>query len=216
MDPTSKPAMVRPWLLIVFIVVVLGGGGYFGWYFWSKSKTTPATTTTPSTSTTKPATTTTASETDDLLVYTNETYGFSFKYPKTYYITEGLYDNQTKTRVDEKKYVFVDKTKPADNKYVTQSESGAALIQFVVVSPFDLAVSLTTGTDEYTITEITIAGERAIKKVAKTASIMDDSYRSSIDLNHSTYGLSIGWRNTDAAGTHDTAVDDILNTFQFK
>jgi len=70
--PQTKPAMVRPWLLIVFIIVALAGAGYFGWRWYSNHKTT-----TPS-----PSNTTTTISTADWKTYINETYKFSFKYPK--------------------------------------------------------------------------------------------------------------------------------------
>ncbi|OGD57163.1 hypothetical protein A2V71_01925 [Candidatus Berkelbacteria bacterium RBG_13_40_8] len=92
-----KPA-VSKWLWIVLIVVVLGAAGYFGWYYLmgpgkkveTSTSTPTATTTTPSTNTTTPTTTTptTTDKTAGWKTYTNETYGFSFKYPSSMTLSE--------------------------------------------------------------------------------------------------------------------------------
>jgi len=75
--PQTKPAMIRPWLLIVFLVVILLGGGYLGYYFWQKSQV----------KTTAPAITD-AISTADWKTYTNDTYKFSFKYPANWEVNK--------------------------------------------------------------------------------------------------------------------------------
>lgn len=85
-------------VLVVILVALISGGGIYAWQAnkstsekaqlqsqitslqsqLNQQKTTPATTPT----TTTPTTTTTTDETADWKTYTNEKYGYSFKYPK--------------------------------------------------------------------------------------------------------------------------------------
>lgn len=70
-------------ILIIFLVIVLGVVGYFGYkYYQDLSKPTPTVTT----STATPATTT--DETADWKTYTNDSYGFLFKYPNSEVIVD--------------------------------------------------------------------------------------------------------------------------------
>ena len=90
---------VNKGLLVVLIIVVLIGVAFAAWYYLmgpgkkvatstTTATTTPATTTTPSTTTTTTTTTPATTATADWLTYTNSAYGFSFKYPKDYSVTE--------------------------------------------------------------------------------------------------------------------------------
>lgn len=80
----TTEAKVRPWLLIVLAVVVILGGGFTYWNLkGNKSIVSPTTSPTPTLSTAKKTPTASpSSSTADWQTYKNDTYGFSFKYPK--------------------------------------------------------------------------------------------------------------------------------------
>ena len=84
-EPQNESGAVRPWLLILLLAVILIGAGLWGWQYWmSKTKTvTPITIVTPTVSST-PTTVSTA----DWKTYTNKDFGFSFKYPNDWNLTE--------------------------------------------------------------------------------------------------------------------------------
>jgi len=94
----GQPAVSKG-LLITFIIVILIGAAFATWYFLmgpgkkvatstTTATTTPAATTTTTTTPSTTTTTTTPTATADWQTYTNDTYGFSFKYPKDYSVTE--------------------------------------------------------------------------------------------------------------------------------
>jgi hypothetical protein len=84
MEPT-KPAISK-WLWIILIVVAVIAAGFFSWYFlMGPGKKTASTSTTTTSSKTTP---TASSTTADWLTYTNSTYKYTIKYPKTLSYTE--------------------------------------------------------------------------------------------------------------------------------
>lgn len=80
MNKELTKGAIAPWLLVVFIIVLLGGGGYLVWNYIS-AKACKSCVIQPT-----PTALTSANETLGWQTYTNDTYGFSFKYPKTWSI----------------------------------------------------------------------------------------------------------------------------------
>lgn len=86
MEPTPKPH-VSHWIAWSVIILVVGVAGFFGWRYFDEITTIYDNTFVASIrsykkTTTTPATTTTTDATADWKTYTNDTYKFSFKYPK--------------------------------------------------------------------------------------------------------------------------------------
>lgn len=101
----SQQASAQPkggsskWLLTVLAVVVVLGGGYLLYAKYGKSTTTVSTSPSPE----KTSTTPTTNETAGWKTYANDTYGFSFKYPKDWEVKileedKGLYSTTIRFR----------------------------------------------------------------------------------------------------------------------
>ncbi len=101
----TMEAKIRPWLLWTLLGVILIGGGFTYWYISDgKGSTTTTTSPTPTLSTAKKSPSvspSTTADTADWKTYTNNTYGFSFKYPKDWKTTE-----KEENFNDERKYII--------------------------------------------------------------------------------------------------------------
>lgn len=83
----NQQPKTQPWLWIILAAVVIIGGGLTYWYVTSNNSSDITAAPSPTlTKTSSP--TNSANQTADWKTYTNNTYGFSFKYPKDWYIDE--------------------------------------------------------------------------------------------------------------------------------
>jgi uncharacterized protein YkwD len=189
--PESKPAMIRPWLLIIFIVVILAAAGYFGWYyFMGPGKATPATT-----STTNP-TTTSATSTADWKTYENKDYDFSFKLPSNITIKETIINIEPKNI----KLDLIDQ-----NVSITVYESNLSLADIKKISEQHGSVIVENSSSNFQIKDA-----QAVKYELGGISVGEE-----IDItNNKNAVLATVYANPGNTMSRET-FEKILSTFQF-
>lgn len=228
-QPNQQSAQPAPasggslkWLLVVLIIVILGGGGY---YYYASYIVKPATTssspsptlTAKKSSATSPATSPTGSSSvpADWKTYQSADYGYSFKYPSNFYLVDGLY-GVDKKQVSQGKWVFIDKNPINADQYKDGADWPTPYFEVIrfdrTIDP-DQKASQTT--EKHTTSQISVAGEQAVKIVLNDPSGFGGEYATLIYFNHDQNGFEITWKNSDSQGTHDSEIDQILSTFQF-
>lgn len=219
------------WMVLVTVIVAggLAGGGTY--YYLNKKATddknvlqtqintlnTQITTlnTQLTAATTGSTATTGATAIAGWKTFTSSTYKYSFKYPSTWYLVNGLYNPNSAQRTNKDLWVFMDKNPIASDAYRENTDWVHAYFQVLVTeSVFDFNNIKETEKGN-TITEPTITGEKALKIVAKQPSAMGGEYYTAIYLNHGSKGYSISCNNSDANGTHDSEIDTVISTLQF-
>lgn len=164
------------------------------------------------------STTATAATNSSLKTYTNKTYGYSFQYPSADSLIDYMYDTQTATKVDYGKIVMVDTKTIAENAIKTQSEAPSPYFMVSSQSDHEFGLAeLTSGLAESggELSDVTVDGVAGWKILYKEASVLDGTYSTSIYVNHGGFGISMTWKNSDAAGTHDAAIDAIVKSFKW-
>ncbi|OGD57129.1 hypothetical protein A2V71_01695 [Candidatus Berkelbacteria bacterium RBG_13_40_8] len=147
-----KPA-VATWLWVVFGVVVVAGAAFFSWYFlMGPGKKTETTTT--------PTTTTTTDKTAGWKTYTNDTLGFSFKYPTTYTTKDS---DKSLTGDAAGKEVFVGET-----SNLTEAKS-VHVIVYPQASTYTLVAP--DGMDITSISDTTVGGKTAKKYIGGDSNV---------------------------------------------
>ena len=63
--------------------------------------------------------------------------------------------------------------------------------------------------------EVKVAGQTWLKLILTEASEMDGSFSTILHTNYNNKGYTISWKDSDAKGTHDATVDEIVKTFKF-
>lgn len=210
-------------ILIVLLVAVIASAGI--WYYFNyylnpdiEKSSSGAQITIPEKKSEEAAGETTTNKTADWKTYTNTEYGYSFKYPKSFYVVDDCYDATKKTRVDyeDKKWlVFVDK-KPfeSDFPYCFSDFPQPYLVIRAFNQPIDLALQKEASTTDLE-SEVTVASQKRLKIILTEPSDFDGSYSTVIHLNYKNKGYTISWGNSDNKDTHDSTIDTIVSTFKF-
>lgn len=223
-----KKGMANVWVVLITVTVMLGLAGA-GYYYLSSKHKKDITTLKDRLAllegelaylkkSSTAASSSTASTSSSLKTYTNKTYGYSFQYPAADSLIDYMYDTQTATKVDYGKIVMVDTKTIAENAIKTQSEAPAPY--FMVSSQSDHTyglAELTSGLAESggELSDVTVDGVAGWKVIYKEPSVMDGTYSTSIYVNHGGYGISMTWKNDNAAGDHDPAIDTIVKSFKW-
>lgn len=218
------------WAVLVTVVIMLGLVGGGGYYWQTKTVKDKADLSKKiadlekelddlkeTENTAKSATSKTTSE-SSLKTYTNKTYGYLFKYPANFSLIDYLYDTQTAQKVEYGKIVVVDKKAIAENALKNQSE--IATPYFMVSAQSDLQFGLSELTSGLAdsggeLSDVTVDGVAGWKIHCTQPSIMDETYSTSIYVNHGDFGITLSWKNSDAAGSHDTEIDTIVKSFKW-
>jgi hypothetical protein len=218
----KKNGMATIWtILITFLIMAgLAGGGYY--YLSGKQKKdtddlkNQINTLTAQLAELKKAAPAATSTDSELKTYLNKYYNYSFKYPATDSLIDYLYDTQTNSKIEYGKFVVVDKKAIAENALRNQSEFPMSyLIISASSEQFGLS-SISSGlSNGEKIQDVVVGGEKGWKIVFTEPSALDGSYSTSIYVNHGSYGYTISWKNDDASGSHDPAIDAIVTSFQF-
>lgn len=168
-----------------------------------------------SSASTSSSSSTSASSTSGLTSYSNSHCGFSVSYPSTLYSRDYFYDRQTSSHVRVGEFLILN-TAAMDEKTSYVANAGMPTPYFMISCQDEEhgLSSIKSGLTE-TITDITLDGEAGWKVVLNEPSIMDETYSGAIYANHNGKGYQITWKNSDAAGTHDAAIDSIIATFNF-
>lgn len=227
-DFGKKPKKKFPVIWAVIITVVVTAGAAAGaYYYWSKkvagekkSMQSQIDTLTAEVTALKKAAEDSAKKAAEeassgLQTYTNTKYGYEFQYPKGYGLIDYLYDSQTGTKVDQYKIVVVDKNTLPENylKYATEMPNAYFAVTVTDEAYSKETVESNAGGDA--VKDVTIDGVTGWKVVGSTPSVLDESYSTHIYVNHGGYGFDIWWTNSDASGTHDTAIDNIVKSFEW-
>jgi len=203
MMQNPRPA-VSKWLWIILIIVAVIGAGFFSWYFLMGPGKKVTTTTTPVTTTDKTA---------GWQTFENKTYGYSFKYPKTLYLTNGLHVKNTDNLTATDKWVFLEPKQDTSKNYIADGDFPSPY--FEIITTDTEVKNLMSDETGATKSQITFAGEQAVKTILTQPSAFDGSYTENISFNHAGKGYIISWKNSDAKGTHDANIDTLLTTFKF-
>ena len=156
---------------------------------------------------------TTVDETANWQTYTNSKFGYTIKYPTEFDLVNTLYDRLAKQTTSKDEWVFIDKNKIGIDTYLDGGDWPQPYLQ--IISNEREIESLKTNNPNSVETEITFAGEQAIKTILTKPDDFAGKYSGAIRLNHGGNGFIISWRNTDAQNSHDSEVDQILSTFEF-
>jgi len=168
-----------------------------------------------SSSSTSVSSSSSSSSSNNLTTYTNKTYGYSFKYQSAFQLIDYLYDSQSGQQVKKDIYVIVNKDRVADNTYRANSEMPIPYFMISVVDEEFGLSQITSAGQEQTVSDITLAGATGWKVTENEPSLLDGTYSTSIYLNHGGRGYQIVWKNDDSHGVHDTAIDNMVSSFQF-
>jgi len=233
---SRQRGMAAIWAVLITVIIMLGlaGGGYY--YLSSKhgkdkaaleksitelkstlealKKAAASSAATKSSS----ATSATSSTSSSLKTYTNQTYGYQFQYPIAFSLIDYLYDGQSGQKIEYGKIVVVDKKAIAENALKSESEISNPYLMVTAQSDHQFGLSeLSSGLAEMggELSDTTVDGVDAWKVHYTEPNIMDESYSTSIYVNHGIYGLTISWKNSNAAGTHDAEIDAIVASFKW-
>lgn len=218
-----KKSVLKIVLIILGVLLLLGAGAVGGYYYFKHKS--PKTTTTSSNPTPTPASSSgssslpsasnqTTDPTANWNTYNNDKFGYTIKYPTNFYYIDYLYDKIAKQRVNNQEWLFIDKNPLPENAYLSGADFPQPYFKIVSISKNDL-VRIKTETTGATVSDITFAGEAAVKVVTTEPIALDGSFAGTIYVNHGSNGYIISWRNSDANGTHDTEVDQMLSSFRF-
>lgn len=210
-------------VLIVIVCLILGGlCGYY--YLKNQEKDIVAvpiitSTITPSATSSSATTTVPTDKTADWKTYTNNVFGYSFKYPAEYKLVDECYNgNQKKEMINENNHakwlVQLDKNMP-NNYPPCESEF---LPKDLIVGSYDQEVNInqmmeTSDTDIES--EVIINGIKWAKQIFTQPDEFSEAYTTHFYANHNGKGYTISTKNTDSAGNHDAEVDKIMETFKF-
>lgn len=231
--PSKKHGFPAVWAVLITVAVclVLAGAGYY--YLNSKYKKEKANLNdsvtkltvelnalkkaAASTSSTASSSQTTASNSSDLLTYTNNTYGYQFQYPKNLNLIDYLYNVSTGAKESYGKIVVLSPDSLPENSLKSESEIAPAYFMVTAEDQqyglSELSSNISDGSG--TLTDVTVDRTPGWKIVYTQPSLMFETYSTSIYVNHGSYGIAITWKNSDAAGTHNAAIDAIVASFKW-
>lgn len=178
-----------------------------------KTKDAASTTTTGSS-------TGTASESNSntLKTYTSSKYGYSFQYPSALSMVDWYWNGQTSSRVpQEGKVVWLSKTALSENAIPMDADP---ISQYFSVSVSDETCGLSALRGDGTgvvIDDAKLDNLYAWKvRVTDNTNVMSGQYTTTYHANKGDYCYHVEIVNSDAAGTHDKSLDDIVTSFKFK
>jgi len=205
----QKPNTISPWLLIALIVVILAGVGFFGWIYWQKKTANPAPTIPAPVSTTSSSVVSTA----DWKTYTNDQYGFSFKYPTGWIVNtkdpKGITLNSPQSVADKTKCTDAGESPYCkDDLTVFYFDTINGLTNNSNISNLDDFIAKTSVLDGSK--KITIGGYPAYEGIKGDISAYYVIY---IEKDSHIYEIFFGKRSTKAELT--SIETQILSTFQF-
>lgn len=150
-----------------------------------------------------------------LLTYQSTNYSYSFKYPASFSIVDWLWDRQSSQRLPTYgKTVWVDKNQLSEQAIPAESDPSS---HYFAVNVIDRECGLSEISGEgIEIEEITFLGQNAWKtRVVDASLMMDTQYRTTIYINRSSKCYALEAINSDATGTHDPEVDEMIGSFEF-
>jgi len=220
MEP--EPKHLSPWIAWSLVILFAGIAIFVTWYYYNqasgdldssvtffglnvhKKSTTPAETTSTNLS----------GNTASWKTYTNTKYSYTIKYPKNFYLNDWLWDKANNKKSNEGEFVFIDKKPLAQDAYMVDSDLNQPYFEILATNS---AATLppTIDSESDTLSEITVAGQKAYKTVSKKPSAFSGDYITNIQFNHKGNYFDISWKNSDSKGTHDSEIDDIISSFQF-
>lgn len=214
-------------LITVLIMVGLGAGGYF--YLNAKQAKDKDSLSKQITSLTKDldalkassatgASTVTSGSSavsSNLSTYTSTKYGYTLEYPKTFSLVDWMWDGLNNRRSpQEGKVVWIDKVAIGEKAIVMDSDPRARYFSLWVSDEACTATSF--GTEGVTVTNSTLSGVSGWKAVVTdNTNIMGGDFTTTYAANHGTKCYYLQIVNSDAAGTHDAAIDAIVASFKF-
>jgi hypothetical protein len=208
---------LSPWIAWSIVILAFGIGLFCVWYYYFQVGVAYDNAFTNSIGLKKKTTTTTTPTTTDTTAnwktLNNVTYNYTLKYPVNYYLENGLYDKINGVTVNKDKNIFIDKNSLNSQTYLYGGDYPQPY--FDIVTTDQESKNLMSDEQNATKSEITFAGEYAVKTMLTKPSDFDGSYSGNLRFNHKGKGYTIAWRNTDGAGTHDKEIEQMLSTFQF-
>ncbi len=148
--------------------------------------------------------------------YTSTKYGYSFKYLSTYSLVDWLWDGQNNARVPQKGgVVWVSKTALSEKAIPMNADPISQYFSVSVTEDlYGLSAIRGDGTG-VTINDVTMAGSSAWKVTTTVKDEFTEQFTTTYYINHGDYGYALRIVNSDAAGTHDAEIDDIVESFKF-
>jgi outer membrane murein-binding lipoprotein Lpp len=154
-------------------------------------------------------------ELSDRNTYASEEYGYSFNYPVDFSLVDWLWDGLNDTRV------------PSDGRVVWVSDSilpensipldAGPISQYFSISVSDrLCQRSDLEFEGVTVNEEQFLDQSAWRRqVINPEDAMGGNFETSIHVNRGAYCYIITWVNSDSAGSHDSQIDEMVDSFKF-
>jgi len=155
---------------------------------------------------------------DNLSTYISEKYGYSFQYPSNFSLVDWFWDDQNNLRIPQNgKVVWVGETNLPENAIPLNAGPVSQYYSVTVNEDSTTGFSALRGDGAgVTITEVTIGGAQGWKALRTEPEEYSGNYSTSYYVNHNNNVYSMQIVNSDAVGTHDQKVDDMIESFTFR
>ena len=154
---------------------------------------------------------------NSLKTYTSAKFGYSFQYPSKLSLVDWYWNGQSNTRVSsEGKVVWLSKSALSERAIPLDADP---VSQYFSVSVSDETCGLSALRGDGTgvvIEDVTLGGLPAWKvRITDNSNVMGGNYSTTYHANKGNYCYHLEIVNSDAVGTHDNSLDDIVASFAF-
>lgn len=230
------------WLILITVLIMagLGGGGYYylNGKFQNQKKEKDdqiatltkelkdlrtaadtkeeAASSASSSSASSSASTTSTSISNTLNTYTSTTYGYRFQYPKTMSLVDWFWNGLTNARVPQNgKVVWLSKTALSERAIPMDADPISQYLSFSIMEEMCGLSAIRGDGTNIVIEDTTLDGNPAWKARTTAQDDFGGQFSTTYYSNHGNYCYQIRIVNSDAAGTHDAAIETIVSSFKF-
>lgn len=223
MEEKNQSTLIYILIAVIIVLVIFSVYFFFGYNHKKSNLVTnyQTSTSTPSASasvtTSTPSTSPSNSATENISTYTNDNFKYTFSYPNAWKVSDRCYNKSTNKWEDynPKQWLAIVANTTDDKFPMCESDFPQTnLIVRASVTPVDINGQMEQSDTDIESEEL-INGVTWAKQIYTEADEFDGAYVTYLYNNHNGTGYIISYPNTDAKGTHNSQIDEIINSFKF-